>query len=164
MMLSYASLSDVPEETRERMSVSFGSRQLLHAIRGEPLEIPPRNDHWVAPKPARVVKLTPRPKSMKVMPEFAVDLIAATEEAFSLKLGTLLGRGRTNDIAQIRSIAIRILRDRMRGTEHVYSTSQIGTIFGRDHSTICHALSMFPIYCRNEPIAQAYATLSKRFS
>lgn len=158
-MLSYAALSDIPEETRNRMSVSFGSRQLLRAIRGEPLEIPQVHDYVRVRPSVRKPKITQPPKAVT---PYASQVIAAVEAAFDLEPGELLIRDRHAGKTHARAIAVRLLRDRMRGAEHVYSTPRIAAMFNRDPSTITHSLSMFSIYCRNERVANIYASLKER--
>lgn len=64
------------------------------------------------------------------------DVLAAVAERYGLSTETLHGSGRARDVVLPRQIAMYLIREL---TSH--SLPEIGAFFGRDHSTVMHAIS-----------------------
>lgn len=64
------------------------------------------------------------------------DVLAAVAEKYGLSTETLRGTGRARDVVLPRQIAMYLIREL---TPH--SLPEIGVFFGRDHSTVLHAIS-----------------------
>lgn len=162
-MLSLASLMvDYPDETAHRMMVRHGSGMLLRALRGEPEPTRPTRAILYRGSESRYVPVGQR--HTLAAPRAVRDILTAVADAFDMPEQALVGRGKSNPEKLARSVAIRLIRDRTwQNGEPIYSTITIGGFFKRDHSTICHALSMFETYCKNYPqVGEIYAELRER--
>jgi hypothetical protein len=71
--------------------------------------------------------MTPREKNLA-----AIDVIAK-EHGYTVE--DILGKSRTKHLVAVRRLCILMLREKN------YSTTEIGRVMGRDHSTIVHALN-----------------------
>jgi len=79
--------------------------------------------------------VTPREKNLA-----AIDTIAQ-EHGYTVE--DILGKSRTKHLVHVRRLCVLMLR------EKGYSTTEIGRVMDRDHSTIVHALNK-PVDPRNE--------------
>lgn len=71
--------------------------------------------------------MTPREKNLALIHEIA--------EPHGYTVEDIIGKARHKKLVAVRCMCIRALRD------EGYSTTEIGRIMNRDHSTICHALN-----------------------
>jgi hypothetical protein len=112
---------------------------------------------------------TPKPKPRPVVTVRAIPgeglaagVIRAVAAAYDIDPRVLCGPHRGTYFVHARAITYRLLRDLkwIDGTQR-FSLPQIGQfIGGRDHSTVCHALDQFDVYCRTNPYMRAvYDTL-----
>lgn len=62
-------------------------------------------------------------------------LIATIAESFGYTLADVIGPRRQKKLVAVRLVCIQMLRTQG------FSTTEIGRIMNRDHSTICHALN-----------------------
>jgi chromosomal replication initiation ATPase DnaA len=79
--------------------------------------------------------MTPRQKNLD-----AIDVIA---QQYGYTVEDILGRSRLKRVVAVRRLCILMLRDRG------YSTTEIGRLMDRDHTTIGHALNK-PVDTCNE--------------
>lgn len=160
-MLTCAQLSGIPEELANRMMMRHGSTRLLRALHGEPEPVEPV-EPVAAPLPTRrlpsrhrapyvpVAERDPTPLPMAVR-----KILAAVAEAFNVSRDDLTGKARGRYMVVARVIAIRLIRNRTnKDGLPIHSATTIGGYFGRDHSTILHALDRFEVYCRQYPEAE----------
>ena len=83
--------------------------------------------------------------------EVTIDKIFATiYHKYNISKEELTGKKRTKEIVQARHIAVALIRDI---TE--LSTSRIGTIFGRDHSTVLSSIDMIKKRVIGDPLFAA---------
>jgi chromosomal replication initiation ATPase DnaA len=73
--------------------------------------------------------MTPREKNLADINEIAQEYGYTVED--------VLGYSKPKELVKIRRLCVVMLR------EKGYSTTEIGRIMQRDHSTICHALNMY---------------------
>ena len=73
--------------------------------------------------------MTPRGRNLA-----EIDAIA---EIYDYTLADILGKQKNRTLVKVRRKCVVMLRDKG------YSTTEIGRIMQRDHSTICHALNMY---------------------
>jgi len=160
-MLTLSQLHDIPDELANRMMVAHGSRKLLRALRGEPepvetfARIPKRPE----PKRRRYTPVSAR--THKSMPSAVQRIVEQVAAEFGVSTDELCGAGRSPYLVRARSVAYRLLRDRLHTNgEAITSFPRIAGYFGRDHSTVCYAINHFADYCRHHPqVADAYAKL-----
>jgi chromosomal replication initiation ATPase DnaA len=84
---------------------------------------------------------------------FSKDVLLIVCKAFGIGLDAMISKDRSQNLAHARSVAAVALFERG------LSKRQIGRrLGGRDHTTIRHALEMFPIYAKhNSLVSEAYA-------
>ena len=75
--------------------------------------------------------MTPREKNL-------ADINAIAQE-YGYTVDDVLGYSKPKELVKIRRLCVVMLR------EKGYSTTEIGRIMQRDHSTICHALNMYEL-------------------
>jgi chromosomal replication initiation ATPase DnaA len=75
--------------------------------------------------------MTPRGRNLA-----EIDAIA---ELHGYTLADILGKRKQRPLVEVRRKCVVMLR------EKGYSTTEIGRIMNRDHSTICHALNMYVV-------------------
>ena len=73
--------------------------------------------------------MTPRGRNLA-----EIDAIA---EMYDYTLADILGKAKNRTLVKVRRKCVVMLRDKG------YSTTEIGRIMQRDHSTICHAVNMY---------------------
>ena len=84
------------------------------------------------------------------------SIINSVAEAFEMHPKELVSDCRRKRYIRARAVAIRLLRDQTWEDGSLrFSTPQIGLMFGRDHSTIVHALATFDERMKRD--ADAYA-------
>ena len=164
-MLNLESLREpaFPVEPAFADMMERGSAMLLRAMRGQPEEAPPQRpplQFTVRPnKNGPYVPVSQRPRLPA--PQAVREIIAKVAEAFDITPERLTGIGRSKHLVMARAVAIRLIRDRTwNGDEPRHSLPTIGRFFGRDHSTICHAIQHFPAYCKAWPeVGEIYERL-----
>jgi hypothetical protein len=163
VMLAMSRLTDIPEETANRMSVRHGSEQLLRALRGEPEPVevhtlPLSRQRYTPGPPVRHVRKADRARCPA--PAAVREIIAAVAETFRIDPEDLLGESRAKYLIHARAVACRLIRDRV-DTDGLPRNSlpRIAMFMNRDHSTISNALGKFDLYCRYPEVAAAYAKL-----
>lgn len=82
--------------------------------------------------------MTPREKNLA-----AIDVIA---QRHGYSLADILGRSRTKRLVHVRRLCVLMLRRKQ------YSTSEIGRVMCRDHSTIVHALNKVVDRCNDKVV------------
>jgi chromosomal replication initiation ATPase DnaA len=70
--------------------------------------------------------------------------IDAIAEMYDYTLADILGKGKNRTLVKVRRKCVVMLRNKG------YSTTEIGRIMQRDHSTICHALNMYVLKGEND--------------
>lgn len=113
------------------------------------------------PLPPKVKPISFTPLFTSPHPAAVREIIAKVAEAFGFTPDVLTSDRKFIAAVHARAVAIRLIRDRTwENGEHKHSTTTIGRYFGRDHSTVCHALSHFPDYCRHHPeVGEIYEAL-----
>jgi len=159
-MASLPNHSGIPEELRNRMMMRHGSGMLLRAIRGEPEPKPEPAKALQFRAPKRRREYTPVAPPVP-MPTPVKRIAMAVAEAFGLTVDDLTGHQRGAYFVRARSVFYRLVRDRTnKAGEPVSSFPRIVRFAGRDHSTVCHSMQMFDVYCRQDPeIAAVYERL-----
>jgi len=79
--------------------------------------------------------MTPRERNLA-----EIDAIA---ELYDYTVEDILGKSKTRTLSAVRRTCVVMLRDKG------YSTTEIGRIMKRDHSTICYALAKYEQEARN---------------
>jgi hypothetical protein len=109
--------------------------------------------------PPRRRKTPPQPIREAALGKGIVSSVAAE---FELTHEELVSRRRSQTFINARAVATRLLRDQQwnAGTPR-FSTTQIGRMLGgRDHSTVCHSLAHFEMYCQVDPaVREIYDSL-----
>ena len=154
MMLALSTMPDLPEETAWRISAKFGSGNLLRGLRGEALVPPPVFEPRVKVYRRRRSEPEPVPPppfyegGNPFLHTYRLSRAVAESVAsdFELHAEQILGRSRHRDVVDARSVVFNLLA--MRGVAY----TEIGRRFGRDHSTICHAIKWFDMHKRRNPM------------
>jgi hypothetical protein len=153
----------VPDELANRMMVAHGSRQLLRMLRGEPepVELPE------PPKPTPAKKPHKRPRHVRVgdrpmvkLPDEVAAIINAVADQFGMLPEDVRGPTRNKPYVYARAVAYKLIRERTWATgDPRHTLLQVATFFGRDHSSVCHAIELFDQYATNPAVAAVYDAL-----
>jgi hypothetical protein len=160
--LTFSMMTEFPDELANRMMMAHGSGNLLRALHGEPLLPPPtterKNRERALPAPRRN---EPAPRRQTGIPLRAREIIARVAEAFMVTPEQIAGKGKFRRLVHARAVVYRLLREMRRPTgEPLFSFPQIASYVNRDHSTICHSVQSFDIYCKTNPeIREVYERL-----
>lgn len=163
-MLPLSQLREIPDELANRMMVAHGSRMLLRALQGEPeppVALPPLIIRRPRQPKRRHPYIAVRARPEAALPTPVRAIMQAVADSFEITLEDLRGPGRGKCLVYARAVAFRLIRNReYPHGEPRYSLPRIGSFFGRDHSTVCHAMDHFDDYCRHQPeVAAVYESL-----
>jgi hypothetical protein len=151
-----------PREMARRAAIVMGSNNLHRALwREHPRTMSRLFIAGKAEAPMQIVIVQPPPVVVRVPSELpqspvtsgkarvgiAPALIDRVANAFEISHGELIGSGRSRKFIAARAVVARVLRHRG------WSTSQIGKVLRRDHSTIIHLLDRWSFWSEFFPEA-----------
>jgi hypothetical protein len=151
-----------PAEQARRAAIVMGSNNLHRALwREHPRTMSRLFIAGKAEAPVQLVIVQPPPVVVRVPVEIpqlpapsgkarvgiAPALIDRVANAFEISHGELIGSGRSRKFIAARAVVARVLRNRG------WSTSQIGKVLRRDHTTILHLLDRWPFWSHRFPEA-----------
>ena len=119
-----------PEEVEYVASMVEGSIRRLEGVLNQ-LKIFGTEGN-VEEKLREIIQSTGAPAVLKRTPEEVIDAVA---RCYGVEANLVKGKARTKNITAARQMAVYLM-----GHELGLSTTRIGTILSRDHSTVCYAL------------------------
>lgn len=154
------------DEYRQAMaSSSQGLLIALYVARGVPCPV-----HLLTKAPVQVFRkaryaFSPfTPLAERTIPLAVRRILEGVAREFDISTDELLGHSRAKYLVYARCVAARLIRERCwENGEPKHSTTVIGRIMNRDHSTICHTLRNFEMYRKRVPeVAAAYDALREK--